>query len=160
MKLINIYKAPLILALLSTFFTGCATIVNGTRQSLNVSSEPNNAEVWLDRSYMGNTPVVVNMTRKDSHYILIKLDGYHPYELKFSKELSGWVFGNIAFGGVIGLAVDAISGGIYVLTPDQIDMASQSNHTSYCKKYEDSFITIVLKPDPSWKKITHLTRQN
>jgi hypothetical protein len=96
------------------------------------------------------------MTRRDNHIVTIDLEGYQPYEVVFSRQLSGWVFGNVIFGGVIGLAVDAISGGIYRLTPEQIQCEMRSNCIAYQKQSDESFVVIVLTPDPSWEKIGNL----
>jgi hypothetical protein len=49
-----------------------------------------------------------------------ELPGYAPYEMAFTKSVSGWVWGKVLFGGLIGLGVDAISGGLYYLTPEQV----------------------------------------
>lgn len=139
--------------------TSCATIMHGTRQKVGISSSPSNACLWVDRMFVGNTPMIVEMTRSDDHSVRLELEGFEPYEAVFTKKLSGWVFGNIIFGGVIGLAVDAISGGIYKLTPDQIQAEMRSN-SMYSKSSDDSFITIVLNPDPSWEKIGNLALAN
>ena len=157
MKIIT-KQISLLLSLIS--LTSCATIMHGTTQCVGISSNPTNALVWLDRCYVGNTPISVNMTRKDSHIVNIELEGYEPYEATFSRKLSGWVFGNIIFGGVIGVAIDAISGGIYALTPDQVQAELCANQVVYSKKSTDSFIAIVLQPDPSWKKIGNLVKTN
>lgn len=140
--------------------TGCATIMHGTRQSIGIASNPSNASVWVDKTYLGNTPMIVEMSRKDNHFIRIELDGYQPYEATFSRQLSGWVFGNIVFGGIIGLAVDAITGGLYMLTPDQVQAEMRSNNMAYSKKSDDSYIIIVLEPDPNWKKVGNLVAVN
>lgn len=146
--------------MVTSLLTSCATIMHGTRQSIGISSNPSNACVWVDKKYSGNTPIVVEMSRKDNHIVRIELDGYQPYEATFSRQLSGWVFGNIVFGGVIGLAVDAITGGLYVLTPDQIQAEMRSNRIAYSKNSKDSYITVVLEVDPSWEKIGNLIAAN
>lgn len=161
MKIIK--KVPaflLIFFALASLLTGCATIMHGTRQSVGIASNPTNANVWVDKNYAGNTPIVVEMSRKDNHIVRIELDGYQPYEATFSRQLSGWAFGNIVFGGFIGLAVDAVSGGLYMLTPDQIHAEMRSNNMAYSKKSNDSCIAVVLKPNPSWKKIGNLMATN
>lgn len=137
--------------------TGCATIMNGTTQSVSISSNPSNAGVWIDNQFVGQSPMIVMLTRKDNHFVRIELEGYQPYQITFNRELSGWVFGNIVFGGFIGLAVDAISGGIYRLTPEQAN-ANLSQHCTYGKKSADSSIAIVMKIDPSWEKIGELEK--
>lgn len=155
----RISKATLTLVSLS-MLTGCATIMHGTRQNIGISSNPTCANVWVDGNFVGNTPCIVNMTRKDNHYIHIELEGYQPFEAVFSRQLSGWVFGNVVFGGIIGLAVDAISGGLYSLTPDQVHAEMRSGNIVMSKQSDDSYIAIVLKPDPSWTKVGNLVAAN
>lgn len=73
----------------------------------------------------------------------------------FAHEISGWVFRNIVFGGVIGLAVDAISGGIYRLTPEQVQSELRSNYLTG-QKGNDFYIAVVMQPNPVWGKICNL----
>ncbi len=160
MNIVN-RAANLIIALsLLASMTSCATIMHGTRQSVGIASNPTDASVWVDRNFVGSTPIIVDMSRKDNHIVRLELEGYQPYEINFSRQLSGWVFGNIIFGGFIGLAVDAVSGGIYMLTPDQVQAELRGNSMAHSKNYKDSFITIVLEPNPSWKKIGNLVAAN
>ncbi|HSX03366.1 MAG TPA: PEGA domain-containing protein [Rhabdochlamydiaceae bacterium] len=142
------------------FLTSCATIMHGTKESVGISSNPSNADVWVDNTFVGTSPTIVQMTRKDNHFIRIELKGYEPYEIALTRKLSGWVFGNIVFGGVIGLAVDAISGGLYQLTPAQIQAEMQKGNIAYSKKSGDSYIAVVMTPDVSWKKVGHLVASN
>jgi hypothetical protein len=58
------------------------------------------------------------------------------------------------------LAVDAITGGLYMLTPDQVQAELRSNQMAYSKKTNDSYIVVVLEPDPSWKKIGNMVSVN
>src|SRR5882724_5849028 len=99
---------------------GCASIMHGTSQDVGISSQPSGAEVTLDNAPAGKTPVVTHMKRGDNHILKLELPGYAPYEATFTKSVSGWVWGNILFGGLIGLGVDAITGGLYNLTPEQL----------------------------------------
>lgn len=137
--------------------TSCATIINGTTQSINIASNPTKANVFVDNMLVGDTPIIVHLTRRDNHLVRIELNGYMPYEAAFTRELSGWVFGNILFGGFIGLAVDAVTGAIYRLTPENIQAEMKQANICYSKKTEDSTILIVLNPNPSWEKIGDLT---
>jgi len=150
----------ILLSSIALSLSSCATIMHGTRQTVGIASNPTNACVWMDGRFVGNSPMIIEMSRKDNHFVHIELEGYQPYEATFTRGVSGWVFGNIAFGGLIGLAVDAISGGIYVLTPDHIQAEMHNKNFVYSKKSKNSFITIVLEPDPSWKKIGNLIATN
>jgi hypothetical protein len=156
MKLIKKASAFLLNFSILTSLTGCGTIMQGTQQSIGIASNPSNACVWVDRAFAGNTPIIVEMSRKDNHIVRIELEGYQPYEATFSKKLSYWVFGNVVFGGIIGLAVDAITGGLYMLTPEQVQAEMRSNQMTYSKNSKDSFIVVVLEPNPSWLKVGNL----
>lgn len=155
----KIGKAVLTLTSLS-MLTSCATIMHGTRQNIGIASNPTSANVWVDGSFVGTTPMIVNLTRKDNHFVHIELEGYQPFEAVFARQLSGWVFGNVVFGGLIGLAVDAISGGIYSLTPEQVQAELRNGNVVMSKQSDDSYIAIVLKADPSWKKVGDLVATN
>lgn len=140
--------------------TSCASIMHGTRQTVGISSNPSNAEVWVDNQYIGCSPTIVELTRKDNHFVTIKLTGYQPYEVTLTRGVSGWVFGNVIFGGVIGLAVDAISGGLYELTPDQVRGELREGNKNLVASSDNPgelYIAAVMMPDPSWKKIGSLT---
>ncbi|MDP3684072.1 MAG: PEGA domain-containing protein [Ignavibacteria bacterium] len=143
-----------------TTLTSCATIMHGTRQSIEIASNPSDAYIWVDRQFIGNTPMIVEMFRKNDHVVRIELEGYQPYELILSRHVSGWALGNIVFGGIIGLAVDAISGGLYILTPEQIQAEMRSNRIAYTKNTKGSFIAVVMEPDPSWEKVGSLVAAN
>ncbi|MFH1771435.1 MAG: PEGA domain-containing protein [Candidatus Omnitrophota bacterium] len=142
------------------FVSGCATIMQGTTQGVGISSTPTGADVTVDNIEKGKTPIVVELKRKDNHFVKIKMDGYLPYETTFTRSTSGWVWGNLAFGGLIGLAVDAISGGIYKLTPTEINAVLQANNQSSLSKDGVLYVTVVLEPDPTWQKIGQLERIN
>lgn len=136
--------------------SGCATIIHGSKEDIGISSSPTNASVTIDNKAMGKTPLSVKLTRKDLHVIKINMDGYKPYELQVSRKVSGWIAGNVIFGGLIGLAVDAIDGALYQLSPDNVNaMLSHSGMSARVTKNR-IFITFVMHPDKGWKKIGNL----
>ncbi len=140
--------------------TGCATILRGTNHGIGISSQPPGAEVIVDNQSYGITPVSAKLRRKDNHHLQIKLEGYQPYEVILTRQTSGWVFGNILFGpGVlIGIAVDAISGGMYTLKPDQVS-AELRNAQHAALEDGTLFVVLVPNPDPEWEKIGQLQRK-
>lgn len=144
--------------LLSLTLSSCATIVSGSHQRIKISSNPSQANIYIDGRYTGLTPMNLKLPRNQEHILRIELEGYHSYETVFTKELNGWVFGNIFLGGFFGLAIDAISGAVYKLTPEQV-------HTNLCQASmfssndkEHTYITIVLEADPSWEKVAELQK--
>lgn len=137
---------------------GCATIINQTTQSIGISSSPTGATVTVDGAPYGKTPVVARLSRKDNHFVKMELDGFEPYETTLTRRVSGWVWGNVAFGGLIGLAIDAISGGLYKLTPDQITAELRTKGRTSLLQQETLYVAVVLTPNPKWEKIGQLAR--
>ena len=106
----------------------------------------------------GNTPVVANLKRGDNHIVKIELAGYQTFEATLTKKVSGWVWGNIVFGGLIGLAVDAMTGGLYNLTPEQITGQLARQGASIKSTSSGIYVGLVSSPDPSWVQIGSLSR--
>jgi hypothetical protein len=152
-------KKVLSLGLVALFlftFSNCATIIHGSKQSVSISSNPTKALVTIDGRDEGKTPVTVDLSRKDHHSVAINLDGYLPYETKFTRKVDGWIAGNIVFGGLVGLAIDAITGGMYKLTPDQVQADMKNGNATVLNDESGLYLTIVLHPDPQWEKIGQL----
>lgn len=144
---------------LIVFTTGCALIVNGKRQSVNFTSTPAGAEVFIDGASRGKSPVLLDLARSTPHTVKIQLEGYQPFELTLQRKVSGWVWGNILLGGLIGLIVDASTGAMYKLTPEQVEATLAAGGTKVGRLERDGIIVAVtLSPDPSWQKIGQLSR--
>ena len=132
----------------------CATIMQGTSQEVSVSSTPTGARVLVDGAEMGKTPLVASLKRKDKHVVRVELEGYQPFEMALGRATSGWVWGNIVFGGIPGLAIDAITGGMYKLKPEEIQATlAQSAALSTDPETDRLVVTVVLRPDPAWERI-------
>jgi len=140
-------------ALLST---GCASIMHGTSQDVGISSSPTNANVTVDKVAQGQTPVVAKFSRKDNHIVRLELDGYAPAEMTLTRSVSGWVWGNVVFGGLIGLAVDAISGGLYKLTPAQLQGTLARQGASIAPAKDGVYVVLVKAPEAEWVKVGQL----
>ena len=135
---------------------GCASIIHGGSQKVGITSEPIGAEVTIDNKPHGATPLVAKLARKDNHMGRIEMAGYEPLELTLTRDISGWFWGNIGFGGIIGMAIDAASGSMYKLTPEQV--AGTLNQRVGATEREDSlYVTVVLNVDPRWQRIASLT---
>jgi uncharacterized protein YceK len=146
------------LGAIAIFFTsGCATVIHGTRQDVGISSTPTGASVTIDNLQSGTTPVFAKLRRKENHVVRISLPGYQPTDLTLTSSVSGWVWGNIAIGGLIGLAVDAISGGMYKLSPQELSAALGATSARTVTKSSDGvYVIVVLKPEAGWAKVAQL----
>lgn len=137
--------------------TSCATFIHGTKQRVNVSSVPDKATVTINGLKRGSTPLLINLQRNDFHTINIDLAGYEPYEIKLEQKFSGWVFGNILIGGLIGLVIDSVSGAIYKLEPKEV-VANLTEVASNSKTTDGNlYISVVLKPEKGWTKVGQMT---
>ena len=111
-------------------FTGCATIVHGRHQDVGIASTPSDANARLD-SMTVKTPSTLHLKRNQSYSVNIEKEGYESASATFTSHLSGWLWGNVLFGGLIGLLVDFITGGAKKLTPDNVivTLAKESKET-------------------------------
>jgi hypothetical protein len=147
----------LLLAGMSPILSSCASIIDGTKQKVSFSSNPSNADVTIDGRAVGKTPLTEDLSKKDTHSVKINLAGYHPYEMTLIRKVNSWVWGNIVFGGFIGLGVDALTGGLYELTPTQVNADLKvKGISSAAVDHKSLYVTVALQPDKSWKKIGEL----
>lgn len=137
--------------------SSCATIISGSRQTVTFLSTPKHAKVLIDEVEVGRTPFQTKLARKREYAVMIKLDGYLPYETKLTKKFNAWYIGNIAIGGLIGLIIDPITGAIYNLTPKEIDAQLQQG-SAFKSSKKDVNIAVSLTIDESWNKIGQLKK--
>jgi hypothetical protein len=107
---------------LATFCSGCASIVGGQNQSISVTtaSDGNDVEgakcsLQNDKgSWYATTPGSVTVRRSYGDLLVTcKLDGVTPGTASVKSTTKALAFGNVIFGGVIGVAVDTASGAAY-----------------------------------------------
>jgi hypothetical protein len=147
---------PLASLLLAVTIGACASIMHGTTQDIGISSSPTGATVTVDNGAKAQTPFVAKLSRKDSHLVHIVADGYAPADLTLTKTVSGWVWGNLVFGGLIGLAVDAMSGGLYNLTPNQLSAALAKQSASIAPTKDGIYVIMVAEPEAGWQRVGQL----
>ena len=111
---------------------GCATIVHGGPRAVSVASDPPGAKVSIyDRDnalvQTNTTPFVAQLPIKYSYFksqtyrMVFELPGHAPAEVDLDSSVSGWYFGNLLFGGLIGmLIVDPLTGAMFNLAPEKI----------------------------------------
>lgn len=145
--------------LLSTvvLFSGCATIISGSRQNVEITSVPSSAKVYLNEIEVGTTPIEKKLKRNQEYNLVLKLDGYETYETKLEKKFNAWYIGNLAFGGLIGIIIDPITGAIHKLKPEEIDGNPKSG-TTYQTKDGKLVVKISMSINPNSEKIGQLEK--
>lgn len=164
----NFMKIRIItIGILALIMSSCASIIHGPTQMLDFSSQPSGATITIDGKEHGKTPQSIELRRKgrekgdkskkQQYDVKIALDGYYPYEVKIKREMDGWFLGNLLFGGLIGIIVDASNGAMYKLTPDQVIAQMNSNSTGMIDTKDDRiYLAVTMKINPNWEKVGQL----
>ncbi len=72
----------LILALLP----GCQTLSRGRTQAIPATSRPPGVRVVVDEALVGETPIILKMTRRAEHVVRFEAQGYRPVEIHFVRK--------------------------------------------------------------------------
>ncbi|MFD2262599.1 hypothetical protein ACFSM5_06845 [Lacibacterium aquatile] len=104
--------------------SGCATIVEGTSQSVLVKTEP--AEAKCEVSKNGSVLAVANPTpasvvlskSKDDLQVNCQKTGYRNADGKLTSSFQAMTLGNILLGGVVGAVIDQGSGAANQYEPE------------------------------------------
>lgn len=107
----------LCIALLSLAITGCASITRGSSQSVAITTPPTTGALCNLNSSQGNWQVMspgAVTVEKSSEDIQVRCEkeGFQPAVAVIPSNFEGWTIGNLVFGGIIGLGVDAATGAI------------------------------------------------
>ncbi len=119
----------------SSLLSGCASIVSHSRWPVAISSSPVGASVTItnrkgESVYTGTTPAAVMLKSGSSFFKRAKykleftLPGYGTKTSTLEADVNGWYFGNLVFGGAIGmLIVDPASGAMYRIAQKDVQVA-------------------------------------
>ena len=113
-----------VLLLMASSSVGCATIVTSDTVDVSLATSPPGAKAHVNgQSYSTTSPVSIPVRRGKEPTIHIEKDGYEPQDIKLNREFGGWVWGNLLFGGVIGLVIDLVTEHAYGIEPDEIHVS-------------------------------------
>ena len=129
------YKQGLTFILAASFIilSGCASIVSKTKYPVSIHSTPTGAKVTVtDKKgkevFIGNTPAICTLKAgagfftKASYMVKFEIEGYNTKSATIDFNLDGWYFGNIIFGGLIGLLIiDPATGAMWKLSSEFVN---------------------------------------
>jgi hypothetical protein len=102
-------------------FNGCATLVRGNSQRINMQSTPVRADVFVNGLFMGQTPMQLDLAAKKSYVVEFRADGYQPRVYHISNRVgAGWVILDVLLG-LVPVIVDAATGSWYHFDQKNID---------------------------------------
>jgi hypothetical protein len=110
--------------------------MTGTTQKVPIMSDPDNAQVTTNTGYQGTTPCIFDLERKKSHLLSFKKEGYKNAQVLLKKTVCGSVAGNIVVGGIVGAGVDAVSGAMWKLTPEEVNVTLEKSNQPLTKPVE------------------------
>ena len=139
---------------------GCASIVSKSNWPVAIRSTPDQADISImdtkdgTEIFKGKTPVVVTLSSKGAYFkgksytVEISKEGFNTQIRPITSDVNGWYFGNILFGGLIGmLIVDPLTGAMWTLDPQTINVTLQSK-TSEVPGDQRTLSIVLLKDVP------------
>ena len=95
--------------LLSVLLTSCASIMTGSTDNVTIESIPSGAFFTTNTGSSGHTPQMISVPASQDLVVEYKKNGYEPQSAILKSRMSGWIVGNVIFGGFIGLAIDIVN---------------------------------------------------
>lgn len=150
-RLIGVSLLPAVLSA-AAVLGGCATLVKGSSQSIIVTTDPPGAICTLTRkgkeiAIVNPTPGTITLDKsKDAVAVSCKKAGYLESAGTVGSEFQAMTFGNILFGGLIGVAIDAGSGAMsqygtsVTLTLIPAEFSSDAERDAFFDKMRTEFL--------------------
>ena len=173
-----------IVVAITLVFSSCATILTQKTYPLWIGNgEPENATVYVDDKYIGQTPLTVDIPKNIENpqtYVELRADGYENMHLDIERKMNiGYVIADAITTAGIGLAVDFANNKIYqikpkyvlsysmnplvdsskIQTPDSVPNAIDSVHHNYKSLNDPNIVKYILGGFTKDKKI-YLTVKN
>ncbi len=118
----------LLIALLSlTLLPSCATILSDSDYPVVFDTDPSGGDLTIrneegKKVFKGSAPVTLTLPAGNGSFdgqtyeVEASMAGYEPVNATFDTKLDGWYFGNILFGGLLGiLIIDPATGAMWRL---------------------------------------------
>ena len=137
----------LALVVLSALLSGCASTLHGTTQEVGFRSIPSGATVAVS-GQSATTPTKLKLSRSQDHAVTFTKDGHPEQKVFLKQKLSGAFYGNLALGGIIGMAIDMGNGAAYDLAPGNIEMHMETGVAREFDESEPPAVMTVEAPPP------------
>ncbi|MBR5623213.1 MAG: PEGA domain-containing protein [Opitutales bacterium] len=133
--------------------SGCAAMISGPAQEVEISSFPLGASVYANGKFVGNTPTTVEMNRDSHPLVVLKKDGYADTRLEIETEWNETTLLNLglvpffALGfPLTGWIIDARSGATNEYTEDNVVVPLLSENLIQLRCYKGNVKLSNLNP--------------
>ncbi|WP_262640771.1 hypothetical protein [Vibrio diabolicus] len=128
-------------AIAATILSGCSTIVSKSDYPVTIHSNPEGATFSISNEdgeivQKGLTPSTITLDAGagffdgETYTINLKKEGYFDNTYTLESSVDGWYFGNILFGGLLGmLVIDPATGAMFSL-PDSVNVELSESEVS------------------------------
>jgi hypothetical protein len=115
----------LLFAGLAVSLSGCGTMFGGSTKTISVTSVPSAVTVTSNpASGQFTTPTALTLERKSAYTLIATKEGYSEAQFQIRKSMrTGPLVLDILFTGLIGVIVDAATGGWYDLQPENVTIS-------------------------------------
>jgi hypothetical protein len=136
-------KVLVVITVLGIFFiAACATIMNEDMVSVPVYTTPSSAKLVINGMEYTSPATIQAPRGKGDFKLHIEKEGYKPVDILLRQSCDAWLWGDIIFGGLIGLAVDFITGDAYDFDPEVVSQELQKEAS--ISKLDNVGLNIVL----------------
>lgn len=137
---------------------------------MTISTQPAGAKASIRKTggeavSVQSTPCTVSLNPKKAYFkgqsytVKLELAGYQTTEVELRPALSGWYFGNIVFGGLIGmLAVDPVTGSMWNIEPGKIEQRLSAAQASVIRNGEGFVVVLASELTPGER--AHMAKVN
>lgn len=101
--------------------SGCATLIKGAKQNVDMNSSPVKAQVYIDGKLMGETPLQLKLSVKNDYVVEFRAEGYKTHVCHINNKIgAGWIVLDVITG-LAPVVVDAVTGAWSKLDQKKID---------------------------------------
>jgi len=104
----------------TTFIVGCGALFNSGPQMVQFTSSPDGADVWVNGTPRGKTPLSLGLAKNQSYTVLFKLDGHSDFGAELNKQISAGLVVLDVLGGLVPIVIDAATGSWYKLSANTL----------------------------------------
>jgi len=100
---------------------GCAALFATKNPPISMQTNPSGAEVWIDGTRMGVTPLTLELSTKKSYVITFKKEGQEATATISNSVGAGWIILDV-LGGLVPVIIDAATGSWYGLNTHTVNV--------------------------------------
>jgi hypothetical protein len=108
---------PVAIVLCALVLSSCATLFTGTKDTITFSSNPRNAEVYINGIYRAKTPCELEVSKKGTTVAALKLEGMQDETFQLDKKFNPVTLVNLLGPIIIGFAIDIATGAVHSYQP-------------------------------------------